>query len=177
MNAPLETSRCGSGQAVRRVEDPALVQGQGRYTDDHVLRGQTYLAFLRSDRAHARIVAIDVSPARCMPGALAIYTGAERVAAGVQPIAVGAPFKRPDGTAFSVPPKRALAHEVVRDVGEAVAAVVAESRAAAKAAALAVVVDYEDLPAVGDVLAALRPPPWSRAACSPSWTATNSRCA
>lgn len=157
MNAPLEASRFGSGQAVRRVEDAALVQGQGRYADDHVLPGQTWLAFHRSERAHARILAIDVSAARAMPGVLAVYTGAELAAAGVKPMGVAVPYGPPGGGRFTVPPRRALAHEVVRFVGEAMVAVVAETRAAAKAAAGAVVVDYEDLPAVGDVLAAAQP--------------------
>ncbi len=157
MSAAVEAGRFGSGHAVRRVEDPALVQGQGRYTDDHVLPGQTFAAFVRSDRAHAHIVGIDVTAAKAMPGVIAVFTGAELVAAGVQPIGAAVPFPRPDGKPFSAPPKRALAHEAVRYVGEAVALVVADSRAAAKAAAAAVVVDYEDLLAVGDVLQAVAP--------------------
>jgi carbon-monoxide dehydrogenase large subunit len=157
MNAPLEAGRFGSGQAVRRVEDPALVRGEGRYTDDHMLPGQTFLAFLRSDRAHARIVSVDTSAALELPGIVAVYTGADLVAADVKPIGVAVPFKRPDGSAFTVPPKHALAHGFVRYVGEAVVAVVAESREAARAACNAVRVDYEDLPAVGDVLSAVRP--------------------
>ena len=157
MSAALEVTRFGSGAAVRRVEDPALVRGQGRFTDDVTLPGQAYLAFLRSDRAHARIVAIDTSSARAMPGVLAVHTGADLVAAGVKPIAVAPSFKRPDGQPFATPPKRALAHEFVRYVGEGVVAVVAESPAAAKAALNAVVVDYEDLPAVADARRATAP--------------------
>ena len=157
MSAALEVTRFGSGAAVRRVEDPALVRGQGRFTDDVTLPGQAYLAFLRSDRAHARIVAIDTQAARAMPGVLAVHTGADLVAAGVKPIAVAPSFKRPDGQPFATPPKRALAHEFVRYVGEGVVAVVAESPAAAKAALNAVVVDYEDLPAVADARRATAP--------------------
>ena len=157
MSAAVEVMRFGSGAAVRRVEDPALVRGQGRFTDDVTLPGQAYLAFLRSDRAHARIVAIDTQAARAMPGVLAVHTGADLVAAGVKPIAVAPSFKRPDGQPFATPPKRALAHEFVRYVGEGVVAVVAESPAAAKAALNAVVVDYEDLPAVADARRATAP--------------------
>jgi carbon-monoxide dehydrogenase large subunit len=157
MSAIVESARFGSGHAVRRVEDPALVQGQGRFTDDHTLPGQTYLAFVRSDRAHARINGIDLGAAQAMPGVVACYTGADLVAAGVKPIAVAPVFKRPDGQSLACPTKRALAHEFVRFVGDAVVAVVAESAAVAKAAALAVVVDYEDLPAVGDVVRAVSP--------------------
>jgi aerobic carbon-monoxide dehydrogenase large subunit len=133
------------------------VQGQGRYTDDHVLPRQTWLAFHRSERAHARILGIDVSAARAMPGVLAIYTGADLAAAGIKPMGVAVPYGPPGGGRFTVPPRRALAHEVARFVGEALVAVVAETRAAAKAACSAIVVDYEDLPAAGDVLAAARP--------------------
>ena len=152
---PNSQLRFGSGHEVRRVEDPALVRGEGRFTDDYVLPGQTYLAFVRSDRAHARINAIDSTEARAMPGVLAVFTGAELDAAGVKPIGIAVPFKRADGGPFSVPPRRALAHDVTRHAGEPVAAVVAETVDQAKAAALAVVVDYDDLPVVGDLATAI----------------------
>ena len=157
MNAPMETLRFGAGHAVRRIEDPALVRGEGRYTDDVALPEQTFLAFVRSDRAHARIVSIDCSAALALPGVLAAYTGADLVSAGVKPIGVAVPFKRPGGGPFSAPPRRALAHEVVRYVGEGVVAVVAESRDAAAAAVNAVLIDYDDLPAVADALRAVQP--------------------
>ncbi|MBX3634164.1 MAG: xanthine dehydrogenase family protein [Rubrivivax sp.] len=169
MNVPLEldgVGRFGSGHAVRRVEDPALVRGEGRFTDDQVQPGQCWLAFRRSERAHARIVAIDTAAAAAMPGVVAVFTGADLVAAGIKPMLLAIPFKRPDGQPASAPPRRALAHEVVRFVGEPVVAVVAESRAAARAAADAVLVDYEDLPAVADALHALAPgapPVWEGA--------------
>ena len=67
MNAPMEATRFGSGKSVRRIEDPALVTGQGRYTDDETLPGQTHLVFLRSPYAHADINGIDASAARAMP--------------------------------------------------------------------------------------------------------------
>jgi aerobic carbon-monoxide dehydrogenase large subunit len=152
-----ETLRFGSGAAVRRVEDPALVQGQGCYTDDVTLPGQTWLAFVRSDHAHARIVEVQRDEALALPGVLALWTGADLVAAGVQPLAFPANFKRPDGVPASAPPRRPLAHEVVRFVGEPVAAVVASSREAARAAAAAVWVEYEDLPVVPTLEAALAP--------------------
>ena len=154
MSATPETLRFGSGAAVRRVEDPALVRGEGRFTDDVTLPGQTWLAFMRSDRAHARILSIDTSGALAVPGVKAVFTGADLVAAGVKPIAVMPVFKRPDGQPLATPPRRALAHEFVRFVGEAVVAVVADSREAARAGANAVFVDYEELPAVADVMRA-----------------------
>ncbi len=163
---PQAVGRFGSGHAVRRVEDPALVRGEGLFTDDQVLPQQAWLAFVRSDRAHARLRALDTAAAQALPGVLAVFTGADLVAAGVKPLLLAVPFKRPDGQPASAPPRRALAHEVVRFVGEAVAAVVADSAAAARAAADAVQVDYEDLPAAADVLRALQPgaaPVWDAA--------------
>jgi carbon-monoxide dehydrogenase large subunit len=157
MNAPMEATRFGSGQAVRRIEDPALVQGQGRYTDDVAPAGQVFLAFVRSTHAHGRIVSIDTSAALALPGVLAVYTGAELEAAGVKPIPTAPAFKRADGQPLAAPPRHALAVGHVRFVGEAVAAVVAESRDAARAAVDAVLVEIEDLPVNTDVRRAVEP--------------------
>ena len=157
MNLPFEAGRFGSGQVVRRVEDPALVAGQGQFTDDVSPDGTVHLAFLRSPYAHARIAAIDCEAARRMPGVLAVFTGAELAQAGVKPIPNLAGFRRPDRTPLATAQRRALAHERVRFVGEAVAAVVADSRDAARAAADAVIVDYDELPAVVDPLEAMQP--------------------
>ncbi len=156
MNAPMEAQRFGSGHSVRRIEDPALVTGQGRYTDDETLPGQTYLVFLRSPYAHADINGIDTTDARAMPGVVAIYTGADLEAAGVKPMA-GVPFPRPDGQPGATAPRRALAHGRVRFVGEAVAVVVADSVDQARAAADAIVVDYHELPAVVNAFDAMAP--------------------
>jgi aerobic carbon-monoxide dehydrogenase large subunit len=147
--------RFGSGQTLRRIEDPALLRGQGRFTDDLVRPGQAWLAFVRSPHAHARLGAIDTTEALALPGVRAVHTGAELVAAGVRPLAFPASFKRADGSTATAPPRRALAHEVVRFVGEAVAMVVADSAAAARDAAALVQVDYEPLPVVADLDAAL----------------------
>ena len=159
MNRPtdhgLETLRFGSGHTVRRIEDPTLVSGRGQYTDDLAREGLTHLVFVRSPHARARILSIDVEPARAVPGVLAVYTGADLVAAGVKPMAAPPPaFKRPDGSPAATAPRRALAHEEVRYVGEAVAAVVARTRAAAIEAADALWIDYDALPAVVDARAA-----------------------
>ena len=157
MTAPIEAGRFGSGQTVRRVEDPQLIGGRGLFTDDVTLPGQLHLAFLRSPHAHAEIRSIDTAAARGMPGVVAVYTGADLVLAGVQPIPGPTAFRRPDGTPAATPPRRALAHGRVRYVGEPVAAVVAHSLAAARAAADAVGVEYEDLPAVVDAFEAMQP--------------------
>ena len=149
--------RFGSGHAVRRIEDPALIAGRGAFVDDFDLDGQAQLCFLRSPHAHARIVSIDASAALAMPGVVAVLTGDDLVRAGVGVLPGIAGFRRPDGSAGSAPPRRPLAHQRARFVGEAVAAIVAESRAAMLDARDAILVDYEDLPAVVDVDDAIAP--------------------
>lgn len=151
-----EPLRFGSGHTVRRIEDPALLRGLGRFTDDVTPEGASYAVFVRSPMAHARIVAIDADGARAMPGVLAVHTGAELVAAGVKPIPLAPPFKRPDGQPMAAAPRRALAHQRVRCVGEPVALVIGETRDAAQAAADAMAVEYAALPAVTDPLLALQ---------------------
>ncbi len=157
MSAALETTRFGSGKEVKRVEDPALLAGKGQFTDDVAPAGQLHVVFVRSPHAHARIVSIDTSAAKAAPGVVAAFTGAELEQAGVKPLPVVVPFKRADGSDVVTAPRRALAHEKVRFVGEAVAMVVAETRDAAQAGANAVMVDYDELPAVIDAVAALQP--------------------
>ncbi len=157
MSAVVETSRFGSGQQVKRVEDPALLAGQGQFTDDVAPAGQLHVVFVRSPHAHARIVSIDSAAAKAAPGVVAVFTGAELVQAGVKPLPVVVPFKRADGSDVVTAPRRALAHEKVRFVGEAVAMVVGATRDAAQAGATAVMVDYDELPAVTDAVAALQP--------------------
>ena len=157
MNMMSEPARFGSGRAVQRVEDAALLTGQGQFTDNVPMTGQTYIAFLRSPYAHARIGAIDTSAATAMPGVLAVYTGASLAAAGVKPMGGPAGFMRPGGKPAVSSPRCALAVGTVRFVGEAVVAVVAESRTAARDAAEAVLVDFEDLPAVVDAAEAIAP--------------------
>ena len=157
MNMMSEPARFGSGRAVQRVEDAALLAGQGTFTDNVPLPGQTYIAFLRSPYAHARIGAIDTSAAVAMPGVLAVYTGESLQSAGVKPMGGPAGFMRPGGTPAVASPRCALAVGMARFVGEAVVAVVAESRTAARDAAEAVIVDFEDLPAVVDAAQAIAP--------------------
>jgi carbon-monoxide dehydrogenase large subunit len=157
MSADLNPTKFGSGAVVRRIEDPALLTGQGRYTDDVNPEGQVFLRFVRSTTAHAKLLNIHTDAALAVPGVLRIFTGAELAAAGVKPIPVAPSFKRPDGQPMATPPKRALAVDRVRFVGEAVAAVVATSREAAREAADLVQVDVEDLPAVVSAVAAVQP--------------------
>lgn len=150
MSAMPEPGRYGSGHTVRRIEDPALVTGRGRYADDVAQPGLTHLVFVRSSHAHARINAIDTETARAMPGVLAVVTAADLAAAGVKPLPVNVPFKRADGSPLATPQRHVLATDVLRHVGEPVAFVVAETRDQARAAADAVWVDAEELPAIVD---------------------------
>jgi carbon-monoxide dehydrogenase large subunit len=142
--------RFGSGQAVRRLEDEALLKGEGRYTDDIVPDGQLRLVFVRSPYPHARIVSVDTSAAKGMPGVVAVVTGAELAVAGVKPVP-GSTLPRAGGKPGASPPRRVLAHERVRYVGEAVALVVADTLQQARDAAEAVYVEYEELPHVVNV--------------------------
>ena len=153
MNADDAATRFGSGRAVPRIEDAELLAGRGRFVDNLVVAGQATVAFQRSPYAHAHIVAIDAAAARSMPGVLAVYTGADLVAAGVKAMPGNAGFKRSDGIAAG-PERLALAHEMARFVGEPVVAVVAESREAARDAVDTIVVDYDEIAAVADVVAA-----------------------
>ena len=157
MNILPNNMRFGSGQPVKRLEDQRLLTGKGQFIDDKPDDGALWLYVLRSPHAHAKILSIDTAAAREIAGVQAIYTGADLVADDVGTIPTLAIFKRPDGKPMTVPPRRLLAHEVVRYTGEAVAAVVATSRVIAQEAAEAIVVDYEVLPAVTDPVQALEP--------------------
>ena len=152
-----DIGRYGSGQSVRRIEDDELLRGAGRYTDDVSMQGQLAVFFLRSPYAHARIASVDAQAARSMPGVQLVLTGAELAAQGIKPVPGTAGFKRADGGDAVTPPRRVLAHEVVRYVGEAVAAIVAESLQQAKDAAEAIVVDYEPLAHVSTIEDATAP--------------------
>ena len=149
--------RFGSGRAVRRLGDESLLKGLGQFTDDVAPADELRLVFLRSPYPHARIVSIDTASARAMPGVVAVMTGAELVAAGVKHIPGSRDFKRAGGEAGATPPRRVLAHERVRFVGEAVALVVAQTLQQARDAVEAVAVEYEELPHVTDPLDATAP--------------------
>src|SRR6476469_7945349 len=157
MNILPGNMRFGAGQPVKRLEDQRLLTGKGQFIDDKPEEGALWLYVLRSPHAHAKIVSIDSAAAAAMPGVQAIYTGADLVKDNIGHIPTLDIFKRPDGSPMTVPPRRLLAHEVVRYAGEAVAAVVAKSRVEAQTAAEAIVVDYEVLPSVVDPLEAIKP--------------------
>src|ERR1700722_16548509 len=144
--------RFGSGREVRRIEDAGLLAGAARFSEDFSLPGQTYLSFLRSPHAHARIVSIDATAAMKMPGVVAVLTGADLVAAGVKPLSVAPIFQRPDGSPGATPLRPALADGVVRFVGEAVVALVAETADQAKDALEAGRVGYDKEPVAPTLL-------------------------
>jgi len=170
MNAPQKMI----GRAQPRNEDSRLVAGKGRYTDDIDLPGQAWAVFLRSPHAHALIRGIDTTAARALPGVVAVLTGAAYVAdglRGIDHIPNPADAVRHQDKAFlhsetgSVYNRRQLPLPIdrVRHVGEAVAMVIAETPLQARDAAEAIVVDYEELPAVvrgDDALAPDAPQLW-----------------
>lgn len=142
----LALSKFGIGQPVARTEDPVLVQGLGRYTDDLNLPGQAHAVMVRSSHAHGVIRAIDLAAARALPGVLGVYSGDQLSGYGTLKCMV--PFKNRDGSDMITPPRPALATGKVRFVGDPVAFVVAETSAQAKDAAEAVTVAIDPLPAV-----------------------------
>src|SRR5262249_47705827 len=150
MNILPANMRFGAGQPVKRLEDQRLLTGKGQFIDDKPEDGALWLHVLRSPHAHAKIRSIDTAAATGMAGVEAVFTGADLVKDDIGSIPTLAIFKRPDGSPMTVPPRRLLAHEIVRFAGEAVAAVVATSRMLAQSAAEAIEIDYEVLPsAVG----------------------------
>ena len=144
------------GAAVPRVEDLRLVRGRGHYTDDVEAANAAHMAVVRSPHAAARITGVDVSDALAAPGVLAVLTGTDAAADGLGLLRTSVERKRRDGQPMARPPYRLLALDEVHFAGDAVAIVVAETRAAAFDAADRVVVDYEDRPSVTEAAEAVR---------------------
>jgi aerobic carbon-monoxide dehydrogenase large subunit len=145
------------GQAVPRTEDPRLLTGRGRYTDDFVLPRLAHAYLLRSPHAHARVGSVDIRAAQQMSGVLAVLTGEEWAAekfGAPRPII---PRQRRDRSPMFVPSRPALAKDRVMLVGDPVAFIVAESVDLAKDAAERIAVDYDPLPAVTATEQALLP--------------------
>src|SRR6201996_7491709 len=157
MNILPGNMRFGAGQPIKRLEDQRLLTGKGQFIDDKPEDGALWLHVLRSPHAHAKIRSIDTGAASAMAGVEAVYTGADLIRDDIGTLPTLAIFKRPDGSPMTVPPRRLLAHEIVRFAGEPVAAVVANSRLIAQTAAEAIEIDYEVLPAVVDPVQAIKP--------------------
>ena len=153
---PDETGYRFIGKPLPRKEDARLITGKGRFTDDFNLDGQTYAVMVRSPYPHARIVAIDAAAAKAMPGVLGVFTGADCLADKLAPIPHDPVPKTkfdmkltgPGCSAVFIGPNMLLPADKARHVGEAVAMVVAETKAEALDAAEAVEVRYEELPFV-----------------------------
>jgi len=156
----------GKAQYIKRVEDNRLLTGTGGFADNLARPDQLHVVLVRSPHAHARIVKIDPSAAKEAPGVVAVYTWADMEKGGAKPFAFPVMFPNADGKKPEMPPRRAMAHETVRYVGEVVAAVVAETRSQAQDAAELVEVEYDTLPSVSeieDALEAAAPQLWSGA--------------
>jgi carbon-monoxide dehydrogenase large subunit len=146
------------GQARRRVEDRRFLTGKGRYVDDMQVPNCAYAAFVRSPHAHARILKIDASAALALPGVLCVITGEDWIRAGLGAEGpLWPPVASTDGVERKQHTRPTLTRDKVRYVGDAVAAVVAETKLQALDALEAVVVEYETLPAVSDTARALDP--------------------
>ena len=146
----------GIGQAITRREDDRLLTGKACYVDDVRMPGALHAMFVRSPHAHARVTAIDVSEALATAGVVAVLTGADLKADGVGAFPPN-PMLKPDAAKSVKVSFPALAIDVVRFVGQPVAVVLAESRAAAEVAVNLVQVDYDALSAVASLDAALAP--------------------
>src|SRR6185295_3143717 len=144
------------GARVARKEDKRFVTGRGRYTDDMTVPGMHFAAFIRSPHAHAKIKSIDTTAAKAMPGVDGILTGTELAADGIGNLICGWMIKSKDGAPMKMGAYPALAKETVRYVGQPFAVVVAATRAQARDAADAVVVDWEELPALIDLNQAIK---------------------
>jgi aerobic carbon-monoxide dehydrogenase large subunit len=143
-----------TGASIKRSEDPRILTGAGRYVDDIKLPGMLHAAFVRSPLAHARVLSVDASAARELPGVVAVLTGADLETMTVQaPDPLLALFSTGGPTAeFTL-----LATDKVRLVGDPVAVVIAESRYLAEDGCELVEVDYDDLPPVVTAAFALDP--------------------
>ncbi len=153
------------GQPVRRREDARLLTGQGRFSDDWHIDGQAWMAVVRSSHAHAILRGIDTAAAAAMQGVLGVFTGADVLADDLKPIPHSPlpstkhdmKLHGPGGSDVFIGDHRPLPADKARYVGEALAIVVAETRAQAEDAAEAVLVDYEPLPSVADTARAAAP--------------------
>lgn len=146
----------GIGARVLRKEDKRFITGKGRYTDDIRNERQAYAAFVRSPHAHAKVTGIDSAEAEKMDGVIAVLNGKQLTGDGIGNLICGWAVNSRDGSPMNMGAWSALATDKVRYVGDAVVLVVAETQAAARAAAEAVVVDYEELPAVVHAVDALK---------------------
>src|SRR5256885_834164 len=166
MSDPVTVEKYAMGQSVHRLEDPHLLQGLGRYSDDVNLPRQVYAVAVRPRHANARVRDVDASAALRARGALAVLTGDDFAADGLGNLPTDSNRKRRDGSPAFTTPRPALIRGRVRHVGDPLALVVAETPEQAVDAAALVAVDYEPLPAVAEAVEAKRlgaPAGWGEA--------------
>ena len=141
------------GTPMLRKEDPKLLTGEGKYVDDIQVTGQLWMGMVRSPYAHAKVLGIETADAAAAPGVHAVYTGADLDAMGlwIGPLPCAWPVT-PD---MANPPHFPVSTAEVNHVGDIVAVVLADDRYRAADAAELVVVDYDPLPAVASIDAAV----------------------
>ena len=147
----------GKAQYIKRVEDDRLLTGTGGFTDNLSRANQAHVVLVRSPHAHAKITRIDTTEAKKAPGVVAVFTWEDMAKEGAGDFSFPAMFPNADGSKPEMTPRRSLAHEVVRYVGEAVVAIVAETHEQAQDAVELVEVDYDPLPSVSTIEDALKP--------------------
>jgi carbon-monoxide dehydrogenase large subunit len=143
----------GIGASTLRREDFRFLTGSGNYTDDINVHGQAYVAFARSNVANGKIISLDTSAAEDLDGVLAVFTGADFADVGGNP--AGWLINSRDGEPMKEPKRPVLAHGKVRHVGDAYAAIVAETEEIARDAVELISANIEELPAVVDLKSAL----------------------
>ena len=156
MPSPNEPLKFDIGQPVPRDEDPALLKGEGMYSDDCSAPAQLYAYFLRSPVAHGRIARLDTAAAESAAGVATVITGLHLRNAGIKDIPCPATVKSQDGSEAVIPPRPALAVGQVKHVGDPIAAVIANSAAEARDAAELIELAFDALPAVSDPAKATR---------------------
>ncbi|HEY4807493.1 MAG TPA: xanthine dehydrogenase family protein molybdopterin-binding subunit [Roseiarcus sp.] len=151
----MKPTKFGVGQSVKRIEDIRLVSGRGNYASDAVDRAELKAVFLRSPYGHAKFHVDDIEAARAAPGVRAVYVASDFAALGGLPCL--APVPNADGSKTPLKPYPVMAIDETHHVGDIVAMVVADTTLEARDAAELISVTWEDLPAVTDMEAALRP--------------------
>ncbi len=150
----MRAMKFGVGQPVRRVEDVRFVSGQGHYASDDAPEGALHATFLRSPHAHAKFSVTDIEAARALPGVRGVYVASDFAAVGGLPCI--APVRNSDGSLTPLKPYPVVAGDVVHHVGDIVAMAVADTPWQARDAVEALAVEWEALPAVVDMEAAIK---------------------
>jgi len=152
-----DSAHFGASRSQKRIEDDRLLTGRGLYSDDREFPEAAALVLLRSPYAHARVTSIDLADARGAPGVLAAWSMEDLKRDGLGHIPFPPLFKQADGSPMEAPLRTLLADGTVYHVGQAVVAIVAQTREQAQDAAERVMIDFEELPCVTDPRRAIEP--------------------